>query len=225
MMIGNQLTMDPAPSVPPNVTHAADWRLAQLAQGQHPSAWIELVRGTEGIVMGLLVRHVQAQEREDLFQEVFLRIHRHLGSYRGESALGTWAFQVAMNVIRSHWAAQQRRRSREVLATDWSPPRPDGEEEVWDVPVAAEQDEVLAAAEQQSLLRTLRGLIADLKPLDRQVLFLRDVDGCSYEEISARLQVPMGTVKSRLARARANLAAVLAGRNPAAAKFSPNRLH
>jgi DNA-directed RNA polymerase specialized sigma24 family protein len=109
---------------------------------------MELVRSAQGIVMGLLVRHVRPQDREDLFQEVFLRIHRHLDTYRGESALSTWVYQVALNVIRAHWADLQR----------------------------------------------------------RQVLFLRDVDGCAYEEIAQRLQVPLGTVKSRLARARANLA-------------------
>jgi len=200
---------------PPHPLHAADWRLAQLARLQHPTAWLELVRSSQGIVHGLLARHVQRQEREDLFQEVFLRIHRHLGSYRGESALGTWIFQVAMNVIRTHWAEQQRRKGREVLATDWRQPQGDGGEEAWDVPVAGDQEQSLADGEQQAVLHRLRALIAALKPLDRQVLFLRDVDGCTYEDIAGRLQVPMGTVKSRLARARAKLAAALPGLAPA----------
>ena len=198
------------PSAPPNPLHAADWRLAQLAQLQHPTAWMELVRASQGIVHGLLARHVQSREREDLFQEVFLRIHRYLGSYRGDSALGTWIFQVAMNVIRSHWADQQRRRGREVLATDWLAPQEDGEE-AWDVPVLGDQEQSLADGEHQEVVRRLRAHIAALKPLDRQVLLLRDVDGCTYEDIAARLRVPLGTVKSRLARARANLAAALPG--------------
>jgi len=212
------------PSAPPNPLHAADWRLAQLARLQHPTAWLELVRTSQGIVHGLLVRHVHNQEREDLFQEVFLRIHRYLGSYRGDSALGTWVFQVAMNVIRTHWAEQQRRKGREVLATDWRAPQEDGGEEAWDVPVVGDQEQSLADGEHQEALRRLRTLIAALKPLDRQVLFLRDVDGCAYEDIAARLQVPMGTVKSRLARARANLAALLPSRGGAPGGLpTPNR--
>jgi len=200
-MIGINPTMDLVLLEPPDLAHAADWRLVQRARAQHPTAWMDLVRNTQGIVMGLLVRHVRPQEREDLFQEVFLRIHRHLDSYRGESALSTWVYQVALNVIRTHWADRQRRNAVEVLATDWQSPAEDGEEQAWDVPVQADQEQILADAERQAAVR---------KPLDRQVLLLRDVDGCPYDEIASRLQVPTGTVKSRLARARANLAEALA---------------
>ena len=200
--------MDLAPADPPSALHAADWRLAQRARAQHPTAWMELVRSCQGIVMGLLVRHVRPQDREDLFQEIFLRIHRHLGSYRGEAALSTWVYQVALNVIRTHWADLRLRNAREVLASDWQAPA-EGEEQAWDVPVPGEQEPALAETERQATVQRLRGLIAAMKPLDRQVLFLRDVDGCPYDEIAARLQVPLGTVKSRLARARANLAEAL----------------
>jgi RNA polymerase sigma-70 factor (ECF subfamily) len=209
MMVYIIQTMDTALLEPPNLTHAADWRLAQRARSQHPTAWMTLVRVTQGVVMGLLVRHVRPQEREDLFQEVYLRIHRHIGSYRGESALSTWVYQVTLNVIRTHWAELQRRNAREVLATDWQRPAEDGEEQAWDVPVQGEQEQSQADAERQGTVRKLRGLIAAMKPLDRQVLLLRDVDGCPYDEITSRLQVPLGTVKSRLARARANLAEAL----------------
>ena len=210
MMEASLSPMDPIQPSPPDPIHAADWRLVQRARAQHPAAWMELVRAAQGVVMGLLVRHVRPQEREDLFQEVFLRIHRHLDSYRGESALSTWVYQVALNVIRTHWAAQQRRQAREVLATDWRQPG-DGEEQAWDVPVSGEQEQVLAEGEQQLRLGKLRALIAAMPPLDRQVLFLRDVDGCAYDEIAARLRVPLGTVKSRLARARVKLADALTG--------------
>ena len=206
--------MEPILLDPPNPTHAADWRLAQLARRQHPTAWMELVRASQGVVMGLLVRHLQPQDREDLFQEVFLRIHRYLDTYRGEAALSTWVYQVTMNVIRTHWSDTQRRRAREVLATDWQTPGlgpGEAGEEAWDVPVAPGQEEAVADAERQATLARLRQLIAGLKPLDRQVLFLRDVDGCPYEEIAARLGLPMGTVKSRLARARAHLLQAMQG--------------
>jgi RNA polymerase sigma-70 factor (ECF subfamily) len=208
MMKASLLPMDPAQPALPDPPHAADWRLVQRARAQQAAAWMELVRVAQGVVMGLLVRHVRPQEREDLFQEVFLRIHRHLGSYRGESALSTWVYQVALNVIRTHWAELQRRHAREVLATDWCKPE-DGEEQAWDVPVPAEQEQVLTEGEQRLTLGKLRALIAAMPPLDRQVLFLRDVDGCAYDEIAARLQVPLGTVKSRLARARVKLADAL----------------
>ena len=212
MIVLTQTTMDFLTLEPPNVMYAADWRLAQRARSQHPTAWMDLVRTAQGIVMGLLVRHVGPQEREDLFQEVLLRIHRYLGSYRGESALSTWIYQVTLNVIRTHWADLQRRNAREVLATDWQSPAEDREEQAWDIPVAGEQEEAMVNGERQATARKLRGLMAAMKPLDRQVLLLRDVDGCPYDEIASRLQVPMGTVKSRLARARAHLADALPGK-------------
>jgi RNA polymerase sigma-70 factor (ECF subfamily) len=215
MIVSNIAIMDAAELEPSCLTHAADWRLAQRARNRHPTAWMELVRSVQGVVMALLVRHVRPQDREDLFQEVFLRVHRHLGSYRGESALSTWTYQVALNVIRTHWADLQRRNAREVLATDWQRPAEDGEEQAWDIPVQGDQEQSLAEAERQGTVRKLRGLIAAMKPLDRQVLLLRDVDGCPYDEIAARLRVPLGTVKSRLARARANLAGSLPARDAA----------
>jgi RNA polymerase sigma-70 factor (ECF subfamily) len=194
---------------PSNPAHAADWRLAQRARAQQPAAWMELVRATQGIVMGLLVRHVPAQDREDLFQEIFMRVHRFLGSYRGDSALSTWIYQVTMNIIRTHWEVVQRRKSREVLATDWQSVGEDGQESTWDIPVQPNQELDLDDVERRAKVRAIQGAIGAMKPMDRQILLLRDVDGCSYEEISLRLQVPAGTVKSRLARARANLAEAL----------------
>ncbi|MGA2080363.1 MAG: sigma-70 family RNA polymerase sigma factor [Holophaga sp.] len=194
---------------PFTLAHAADWRLAQRALAGHPTAWMELVRACQGIVMALLVRHVPAPEREDAFQEAFLRIHRHLGTYRGEAALSTWVFQVTLNLIRTRWEAERQRTAREVLATDWRSPDEDGAGTAWDVPVQPSQEEEAADAERREVLRKLRALIAGMKPLDRQVLLLRDVDGCPYDQIAARMQVPMGTIKSRLARARANLATAL----------------
>ena len=202
--------MDTPSHAPAVLAFEADWRLAQRALAQRPSAWMELVQVSQGLVMGLLVRHVRPQEREDLFQDVFLRIHRHLGSYRGEAALSTWIYQITMNVIRTHWDLVRRRAAREVLAADWLGRDARDREEAWDVPVEANQEHGLMESEQESRLKQLSGLVSTLTPMERQIILLRDVDGCPYAEIAARLRLPLGTVKSRLARARTTLAEALA---------------
>ena len=195
----------------PAPAHAQDLRLARQAAAGSAAAWMELVQRPQGPVHGLLVRHVRPQEREDLFQDIFLRIHRGLPRFQGSAALSTWIFQIAMNTVRSHWETRARLRHREVLATDYAGVDDEGEVLAWDVPVQPDQDEVLEARQRESRLQNVRAEIRAMRPLDRQILLLRDVEGCSYDEIAQRLDVALGTVKSRLARARAHLADRLKG--------------
>lgn len=195
-----------APDATSAPAHASDWRLAQRALAQHPTAWMDLVRQHQGLVFGLLARHARPEDREDCFQEVFLRVHRHLGTFRGDAALGTWIYRIALNVIRTHWERSRRVAAREVLATDHLRPRDGEEEAAFDVPVEAEQEQAMADGDRRLQVQRLRTLIEGMRPLDRQVLLLRDVDGLRYDDIASRLGLPLGTLKSRLARARAQLA-------------------
>ena len=195
-------------------SHLKDLALARQAVAGSPSAWMDLVQRYQGLVHSLLVRHVCAQEREDLFQDIFLRIHRGLPRYEGFAALGTWIFRISLNVVRSHWEARARRHQHEVLATDYLVPGEDGTTDAWDIPVFPEQEGALEVRMAEDRAAMLREQIRRMPPLDRQVLLLRDVEGCSYEEISDRMALALGTVKSRLARARGHLADRLKGAQP-----------
>jgi RNA polymerase sigma-70 factor (ECF subfamily) len=204
----------PRPTGDSKPSHLKDLALARRAVAGSPSAWMDLVQRHQGLVHGLLVRHVRPQEREDLFQDIFLRIHKGLARYEGSAALGTWIFQIGLNVVRSHWEARTRLRQREVLATDHLVPDEAGEAPAWDVPVLPDQDDALETRMAEDRAARLRTEIRRMRPLDRQVLLLRDVEGCAYDEIADRLNLALGTVKSRLARARAHLAELLKGDRP-----------
>lgn len=184
--------------------HSSDLSLAQRAAAGSASAWMDLVRAHQGLVQALLVRHVRSLDREDLFQDVFLRIHRGLRRYAGLASLSTWIFQITMNVIRSHWETRQRQAQREVLASDHAHGE-DGSAHAWDIPVSPDQEDALEDRMREERIVRLRTEIRRMGPLDRQVLLLRELDNSSYEEIAERLAIPVGTVKSRLSRARRHL--------------------
>jgi RNA polymerase sigma-70 factor (ECF subfamily) len=143
------------------------------------------------------------QEALDLSQEVFLRVFQMLPKFRGQSTLRTWIYRIVVNHAsnRQRWW-RRRRRSQQVpldeqLATHG---------ELAESRNFAQPDRVLQQREVAGLV--WRAL--DALPFDqRAVIVLREIDGLSYEEIAVSLGVVVGTVKSRLARARENLRASL----------------
>jgi len=150
-----------------------------------------------------LARRLAGSEEEafDLCQEIFLRVWRGLPGFRGEAQLSTWVFQIAWNHLRAHRTRQSRRREiladtvgeAKVVLEQLTDPRPDPERGA----AAAEALALVAAA------------LERLPEHFRVVVWLRDGEGLSYEEIATVLGVPIGTVRSRLARARALLRTVV----------------
>jgi RNA polymerase sigma-70 factor, ECF subfamily len=134
----------------------------------------------------------------DFTQEIFLRVFRHLGSFRGNSTLRTWIFRIAINHCRD-------RLSR------WRPPTQSIAEEGSDgaarfADPARGPEELAVAADEGR--RVTRGL-ACLPPAFRETVVLRDLEGLSYEEIAEVLGVRIGTVRSRIARGREQLRILL----------------
>jgi RNA polymerase sigma-70 factor (ECF subfamily) len=137
------------------------------------------------------------QEALDLCQDVFLRVFRMLGQFRGDSSLRTWIYRIALNQASNRLRGWRRRHRNHQVSLDLAAPGDLPESKVSTMP-----DRVLQ--QQETAGRVWSAL--DALPFDqRAIVVLREIDGFSYEEIAASLNVAVGTVKSRLARAREQL--------------------
>jgi RNA polymerase sigma-70 factor, ECF subfamily len=172
----------------------------QCLRGEGP-AWEELVRRHTRRVYGLCYRFTgNSAEAEDLSQEVFLRIYRTLRSY--QPAFGgfpTWLTSVTRNLLVDHY----RRTRRDRMTDSIEDAMPKLEEKH---STARTPDKLALGAE---LSAQLQRALAGLSPELREAVILRDLQQLEYSEIQEVLQVPSGTVKSRINRGRIELARVL----------------
>jgi RNA polymerase sigma-70 factor (ECF subfamily) len=144
-------------------------------------------------------------EAEDLAQEAFIRAWKSIGGFRGDATFRTWLYRIATNVIQSHLRRRSRRRRWWGPSLDERPDDRRGEHSAMDpsVPSTIEDD----VARRQEIDRAL----ATLPPELRIAVTLRDVHGFDYREIAEMLGVPIGTVESRIFRARKRLRPLLVG--------------
>jgi RNA polymerase sigma-70 factor (ECF subfamily) len=166
-------------------------------------AFAELVRTHQNRVFEMVYRMIgDREEALDLSQEIFVSVHGALGRFRGDSRLSTWIFRVAKNHCLNrlkYLGRRERGRSTEIS---------DVPESELEAHVPSERpDDALAAAQQRDLVQRA---IAELDEDHRLLVVLRDMEGLSYHEIAAITDQPEGTVKSRLHRARAALADIVA---------------
>ncbi len=135
----------------------------------------------------------------DVVQEAFLAAYRAIRSFRREAKFSTWLYGIVVNHARNRLKKVQALSRRETAWID-DPPEPDGGSLRRDVPDCGERaDERL---EKKEIEARVQHCIGTLDPEFREVLVLRDIQGFSYEEIGGMLNLPEGTVKSRLFRAR-----------------------
>ena len=186
------------------------WFIERLRAGE-AAAFDRLVNERAGDIYALLYRPTEdAEEARDLTQETFLQAFRHLSSFRGDADLRTWLYRIAVNQARNRWRWWKRRRRDRTVSLD--------------APVSEGQETPLSAGlaggegldpERQALAREReQALHAALKSLSRpyrEVIVLRDIEGLSYEEVAATLDLNVGTVKSRLNRGRTELRRRLEG--------------
>jgi RNA polymerase sigma-70 factor (ECF subfamily) len=171
--------------------------------GDH-GAWESIVRQYNSRIYNLAYRFTgKFDEAEDLTQEIFLKVYRTLNSYRPESgALVTWMVRVGRNHIIDHYRKFKTERSQtdslevEYEKAEENPGR-------FASPVEALEKRELSERVHQTLLRLSEEL--------REAVILRDLEEFTYEEIADMLKVPVGTVKSRINRGRAELARLLKG--------------
>ena len=179
---------------------SADWALVQQCATGDEDACARLVTDHQRMVYQLGLHLLgDPQEAADLSQEVFLRIFRTLAQFRGQSTLRTWIYRIVVNQAsnRQRWW-RRRKRGQQIPLDEHTA----AHGELPESRSYAMPDQVLQQRETAG--RVWQAL--DKLPFDqRAVIVLREIDGLSYEEIATSLGVAVGTVKSRLARARGNL--------------------
>jgi RNA polymerase sigma-70 factor (ECF subfamily) len=179
----------------------ADLDLAERHRRGDDRAFEEVYARYAGMVYSLALRLAgDPDEAADLTQEVFLRIYRHLGTFRGRSSLKTWVYQVGLNQCRSRLG-----RAR----PDTQPLAEEGAEGVRPLPDPGRGPESEALAADTG--RRVGEALAALPLAFREAVVLRDLEGLGYEEIAALVGVPVGTVRSRIARGREQLRGLLGG--------------
>lgn len=141
-----------------------------------------------------------SQDAEEVTQDAFIRAHRGLANFRGEAAFSTWLYQIATNLARNrYWYWWRRKRDHSIS---------------FDQPVSSENETTLAelipaevetpgdATVTQEFVNRIAAGMENLNAKHREILILRNVKNLSYEEIAEILSISVGTVKSRIARAR-----------------------
>lgn len=201
------------------VEHAAPvdpaWLLEGLRDGRD-NAYEALVSRYQQPVYNLVYRLMDDPgDASDVVQEVFLKVFRNVGSFRGNSSLKTWIYRIAVNEAHNHrrWFARHRRREVGLEGEE------EGVRSLQDVlcdPGRSPYD--LAAGRETRLM--VEDALTGVNPVFRAAVILRDIEDMSYEEVAEILQVSIGTVKSRILRGREALRKTLAGRLEPGPEFS-----
>lgn len=173
--------------------------LIRRALAGEQDAFEALYRAYYPQIYGTVARRVDRESIEDLVQTTFMRAFRALRSFRGDAAFSTWLTQIALNACRSHIRARQVRQN-------WL----QGVEDLEAVPTIEREvphsEDPERAMHQKQRKELVRKSIQALPPRYRKAMWLHYVMDWSYEEITHALQVPIGTVKTWLCRARRQLA-------------------
>jgi RNA polymerase sigma-70 factor (ECF subfamily) len=181
-----------------------DQQLVERAQRGDKKAFELLVVKYQRKLARLLSRFIRdAGEVEDVTQEAFIKAYRALPSFRGDSAFYTWLYRIGINTAKNYLVALGR-RAPTVTGVD--------NEEAEDIEVG-EQLKDMNTPEQQMMTRqlaeTVNSSLHELPEELRTAITLREIDGLSYEEIAQVMNCPIGTVRSRIFRAREAIAARL----------------
>ena len=193
----------PPPPAHLDLANLPDADVVRLAQQGREAAFRELVARYERPVFSLVFRMVRDRETaEDLAQDAFIKVLNHIDKYSPEFKFSSWLFKIANNVA-IDW---MRRKRLDTVSLDGSPHAASAAEvEATTFDVAARQESALDELEARELGTAIERAIATLRPEYRSCIMLRHVEGRSYEEIAQTLDLPLGTVKTYIHRARHEL--------------------
>lgn len=187
---------------------ASDQEVVLEARAGRQAAYRELVRRYERPIFSLIYRMVRNREQaEDLSQETFVKALNAIESYRPEYKFSSWIFKIANNVSIDHL----RRRELDTLSLDGSPHALTPEAiQASALQLGDRQETALEELEARELGGEIEEAIASLRPEYRSCILLRHVEGRPYEEIATIMDLPLGTVKTYIHRARGELRQALA---------------
>lgn len=177
----------------------SDAELVLRCQRGEAQAFNDLVSRHQDKIYNIILRFCgNAEDARDVSQRAFINAYRKIGEFKGDSAFATWLYRIAFNQAVS-FKREGKRRERSLT------PRREDE------PVLEPADDrsPTEGLESDETRKKVRQALALLDEGDRQVILLKDIQGCSYDEIAAALEIPKGTVRSRLHRARLELKAKL----------------
>src|SRR5574341_1603046 len=195
---------------PDHLSAASDQQVVAWAKQGHDAAFRELVRRYERPVFSLLYRMVRDRAlAEDLAQETFIKVLNGIKSYRPEFKFSSWIFKIANNAGIDYL----RRESLDTLSLDGSPNAETPEQMgATALQLGDHAESPLQELEARELGTAIERAIARLRPEYRACILLRHVEGYAYEEIAEMLDLPLGTVKTYIHRARNELRGYLANR-------------
>ena len=177
-------------------TQTLDLELVKRVQRGDSAAFDLLVRKYQHRIAGLIGRYVHDwSEVQDVAQDTFIRAYRAIGSFRGDAQFYTWLHRIAVNTAKNHLVASNRRPPTDDIDPD--------DAEHFDVATGLRdhdtpERELMRQQVEQTVVRAVQALPDEL----REAINLREVEGLSYEEIAERMDCPIGTVRSRIFRAR-----------------------
>jgi RNA polymerase sigma-70 factor (ECF subfamily) len=175
----------------------SDLVLVKRVQRGDKSAFDLLVRKYQHKVVKLVLRYVRnPAEAEDIAQEAFIKAYRALPQFRGDSAFYTWMYRIAINTAKNSLAS----RDRSPIAYDLDLTDPEESHSVQTRLQDPDTPEGMALTEEIRLI--VNSAIEALPEELKTAIVLRELDGLSYEEIAAAMECPVGTVRSRIFRAR-----------------------
>jgi len=170
----------------------------EQSQESHPPDFAAVFAEYEQPIYNYLLRMTQNQaEAEDLTQETFIRVHRSLSNFRGESSLSTWLYRIATNVSLDHFRRRATQQAKVALPLEEA--KPDGK---WVDETPASPEQLVAQSEMSACVERF---IQRLPASYRTVLVLHDLQGLKNREIAEILDISLSTVKIRLHRARNKL--------------------
>ena len=186
----------------PPVTPGIDEQLVERAQAGDRRAFELLVRKYQYKIVQLVGRLVGDADAPDVAQETFIKAWRALNGFRGQSAFYTWLYRIGINTAKNHLVARGRRPSNQDIDVDDA-------EQFGHTEQMSDVDTPEAVLLSEEIKQKVSETIAKLPPDLRQAITLRELEGLSYEEIAEVMNCPIGTVRSRIFRAREAIDAVL----------------
>ncbi|MGX5914294.1 RNA polymerase sigma factor RpoE [Aliidiomarina sp. Khilg15.8] len=173
-----------------------DQRLVERVQQGDQAAFDVLVKKYQHKIMSLISRYVkQPGDVADVAQEAFIKAYRALPNFRGESAFYTWLYRIAVNTAKNYLVSRGRKPPGSDIDAQEAEFLDDGHG-LKDI--ASPESQLLSEEIRATVLEAIDNLPDDLK----QAITLRELDGMGYEEIAVTMDCPIGTVRSRIFRAR-----------------------